>query len=180
MSHEEFKQLCKEASGEKNNFLQINRLDGYEKYWIRDEREKEFKLFKPVTDPFWKNSTVCKKSMLAWFPSVMLSYSKRFSTIAIISAFESLESIPYFSLDKQIESIHWLNRMEESKDNFNFFTIFQRTTFYLFSISYFFLTFISNKNYLTFHQHDSSHNPLPLRNFFLNRHLESYHFQTLN
>ena len=49
---------------------------------------------------FEKTQPFAKESILAWFPFVNQSYSKSLSTIAIISAFISLELFPAFFLAK--------------------------------------------------------------------------------
>ena len=44
---------------EKYSYLKINRLDDEENCCLCNESKREYKVFKPVTDPFWINSTVC-------------------------------------------------------------------------------------------------------------------------
>ena len=52
MKYEEFKDLCREAWKEKLSYLKINRLDDGEKFCICIESKKEYKIFKPQTNPF--------------------------------------------------------------------------------------------------------------------------------
>ena len=54
MSHDEFKELCREA-WKKDTYLLINRLEnenGLKKYRICNECNPEYKVFNPQTGPF--------------------------------------------------------------------------------------------------------------------------------
>ena len=54
MSRDEFKELCREAWEEKQNYLLINRLEDKNgrRYWICNECNPNYKIFNPQTDPF--------------------------------------------------------------------------------------------------------------------------------
>ena len=52
MSYEQFNDLCREAWKEKCSYLKIIRLDDKEKFCTSNESEKEYKIFKPQTNPF--------------------------------------------------------------------------------------------------------------------------------
>ena len=52
MDYNEFKDLCREAWNKKYSYLKIDRLNDDEKYTICNESEKEYKIFKPKTQPF--------------------------------------------------------------------------------------------------------------------------------
>ena len=68
MSYDEFKELCREAWKEKYYYLKINKIDDEEEYCICNESKKEYKIFKPQTNPLWKilhaflslNNHICK------------------------------------------------------------------------------------------------------------------------
>ena len=58
MSYDEFERLCREAWKEKYNFLLLNMLEdkhGY-KNKICNEPKTEYKIFNPLTDPFYLNT----------------------------------------------------------------------------------------------------------------------------
>ena len=52
MDYIEFKNLCREAWNKKYSYLKINRLCDDEKYTICNESNREYKVFKPKTQPF--------------------------------------------------------------------------------------------------------------------------------
>ena len=52
MDYNEFKDLCREAWKKKYSYLKINRLADIEKYTICNESDKEYKIFKPKSQPF--------------------------------------------------------------------------------------------------------------------------------
>ena len=52
MCYDEVKELSEEAWKQKYSYLKIKRVADEEKYGICNESKREYKLFKPVTDPF--------------------------------------------------------------------------------------------------------------------------------
>ena len=53
MSYEEFKNLCREVWKNEFNYLKIGRFKNrQERYSIWNESNPQYKVFKPVTEPF--------------------------------------------------------------------------------------------------------------------------------
>ena len=81
-------------------------MDSEEKIRVCVESKKEYKVPKPVVGPFWKSQLFAELRKYKSYSFVEHSYSKSLSTIAGISTFKEVETLPLFS--RNPNSIHQL------------------------------------------------------------------------